>query len=70
MINAPINANPHYSPPGQYQGTVSRFEAPGVGDLTNLYWGLLGDTRGLNLIIFKCLGMPLGGLRGDSGSFH
>ena len=33
--NAPINANPHYPPPRQFQGTVGRFEAPGVGDLTN-----------------------------------
>ena len=53
MINAPINANPHYSPPGQYQGTVSRLEAPGVGDLTNLYWGLLGDTRGFEFNNFQ-----------------
>ena len=40
---APINANPHYPPPGQYQGTVGRFEAPGVGDLTNLDREILGD---------------------------
>ena len=41
--NAPINANPHYPPPGQYQGTVGGFEAPGVGDLTNLDREILGD---------------------------
>ena len=40
---APINANPHYPPPGQYQGTVGRFEAPGVGDLTDLDHEILGD---------------------------
>ena len=41
--NVPINANPHYPPLGQYQGTVGRFEAPGVGDLTNLDREILGD---------------------------
>ena len=41
--NAPINVNPHYPPPGQYQGTVGGFEAPGVGDLTNLDSEILGD---------------------------
>ena len=40
---APINVNPHYPPPGQYQGTVGGFEAPGVGDLTNLDSEILGD---------------------------
>ena len=43
LYNAPINATPHYPPLGQYQGTVGRFEAPGVGDLTNLDREILGD---------------------------